>query len=106
METKNQEEVMLETVEMTEDVLRGEALERLRKNPDFKFLIEETYIKQKSIDLTSLLANNAIKQRGERPEVVEQLVAISNFNDWLLQVEHFYQAATSDDGLLDDAEQE
>lgn len=55
-----------------------EAMERLEKNPDFKKVVLDGYLKEKVLDSVSLLAHPAIKKRGERSDVMEDLVAASN----------------------------
>lgn len=72
------EPVELETIETTFWVEQYEALERLMKNEDFQTVILKGYLEKKALEGVSLLAVPAIKARGERPEVMEDLVAISN----------------------------
>lgn len=102
----NQEENMeLETVENEYYVEMGEALKRLRKNPDFQKVIEEGYLKEKALSSVSLLSVPSIKQRNERGDIMEDLVAISNLQYFLQMVEQFFEAA-QDPVLSDDEEAE
>jgi len=64
-----------------------EALKRLDKNPDFKLLIRNKYLHDSVMDNFSLLAHPAIKRNGERPDVMEELVAKSNLHLFLLNIE-------------------
>ena len=72
------ENVELETTEIEHYVDMGQALNRLRDNPDFKKVIIEGYFRDKAADSVSLLSMPAIKKRGERGDIMEDLVAISN----------------------------
>ena len=90
------ENVELETIEVLEDVEMYEALERLEKNPDFQKVIKEGYLKKSVLDSVSLLAHPSIKQQGQRPDVMEDLVAASNLNFYLLMLKNKGQAALAD----------
>jgi len=68
----------LETIETQYWVDQAEALERLMKNKDFKTVILEGFFKDRAINGVSMLADPGIKQRGERGEIMEDMVAISN----------------------------
>ena len=85
-------------------VTMGEALNRLRKNQDFKTLILEGYLKQKVLDSVSLLAVPQIKKAGDRPEVLEDLVAASNLQYFFQITDQFYESATAP--VLSDEEEE
>lgn len=71
-------------------------LERLEKNPDFQKLILDGYVKQKALDSVSLLAHPAIKTRGERPDIMEDLVSISNFSYYLQMIRQLGEGARAD----------
>ena len=79
--------------EVSPAIRQGEALARLRKNPDFQYLIEDCYIRDRSIEQTLLLATPHIKSQGDRPSVMEELVAVSNFSYYLYMIDQFYMAA-------------
>ena len=49
---------------------------------DFSKVILEGYFKDKAINGVSLLATDYVKQAGVRGDVMEQLVAISNLQDY------------------------
>ena len=76
----------LETVEVQYWVDMLESLERLEKNPDFKKVMLDGYIREKALDSVSLLAKPAIKKRNERGDVMEDLVAISNLQYYLRMI--------------------
>lgn len=78
MNNQEQSDVELETVERIYWVEQLEALERLEKNPDFKAVILDGYLDKKALDSVSLLAVPAVKKSGERTDIMEDLVAISN----------------------------
>ncbi|CUU90637.1 hypothetical protein [Campylobacter hyointestinalis] len=59
------------------------ALLRLESNPDFQKVILDGFLKQKALDSVSLLARPDVKKRGERSEIMEDLIAISNFSYYL-----------------------
>lgn len=59
------------------------ALERLMENDDFKTLILDGYIKDLGMRQVSLLADEGMKAQGMRPNIMEQLVAISNLQYFL-----------------------
>ncbi len=80
----------------------GEALNRLRGNPDFQLVIQEGYLKREVMNSVSLLAVPAISERGERPAVFEDLIAASNLSYFFQTVDSFYMGAT--DPILSDEE--
>jgi len=83
---ENQEE--LEMIETRHYAAMKEALDRLRENADFKLLITEGYMRDKALDSVSLLAEPATKANGDRPNIMEDLVAISN-------LEYFFKMVTT-----------
>jgi len=102
-----EQNIELETTDIEQYVKLGEALERLRKHPDFKLVIMTNYIEQKALSAVSLLAVPAIKKRGERPDVMEELVSISNLQYYFAMIENFYEGAKQDlSGELDEEDSE
>lgn len=89
-------ELELETTSAIYEVDLLEALERLEKNPDFKKIIVDGYLKEKALESVSLLAHPAIKQRGQRPDVMEDLVAISNLKYYLFMIKQLGEGAKAD----------
>jgi uncharacterized protein YbgA (DUF1722 family) len=59
-----------------------ECLKRLEKNEDFKAVIMEGYFKDRALDSVSLLATDYVKRSGTRPNVMENLVAISTLQNY------------------------
>lgn len=98
------ENVELETTEIEHFIDMGQALDRLRNNEDFKKVILDGYIKYKAADSVSLLALPAIKKRGERGDIMEDLVAISNLQFYFMFIDQQHEAAS--DPVLSDAEEE
>lgn len=88
------EPAALETVENEYWIELADALVRLEKNPDFKKVILEGYFKDAAIDKVSLLATRYIKEKGLRGEVIEQMVAISQLQDYFITIKNL--------GLIDD----
>lgn len=62
------------------------ALERLEKNEDFKKVVLQGYFKDKAVSAVSLLATDHVKRGGFRPDIMEALVAISQFQDYLMTI--------------------
>lgn len=93
----------LETVSMDHAIMMGEAYKRLSRNADFKKIIVEGFLKEKVLASVSLLAVPQIKDKGLRPNIMEDIVAASNLQYFLLQVERQYEAATSP--ILSDEEE-
>ena len=92
------------TASMDHHIIQGQALERLMQNEDFKTIILEGYFEQKALASVSLLAVPQIKQRNERPDVMEDLIAISNLKYYFNQIEMFYEGAKNP--ILSDQEEE
>ena len=63
-----------------------EALERLEKNKDFQKVIIDGYLKDEVLRANSLLANPTIKTQGKRADIMEILVAISTFGEYLATI--------------------
>ena len=87
------ENVELETAEIEHYIDIGQALDRLRNNEDFKKVILDGYIKDKAADSVSLLSLPVIKKRGERGDVMEDLVSISNLQFFFMTIDQMHQAA-------------
>ena len=90
MSSLEQEELELEQAELIYTTDMGEALLRLEANPDFKKIIVEGYLDKGVQDSVSLLAVPAIIQRGERPAVIEDLIAASNLKFFLYTMRNSY----------------
>tara|TARA_R110000822_G_scaffold20833_5_gene66518 strand:+ start:412 stop:753 length:342 start_codon:yes stop_codon:yes gene_type:complete len=104
MSSQEDLENTLETIDTQKDVLLGEALDRLKRNKDFKLLILNHVIKDRSRDLVSLLAHQGTTSQGNRPKVMEDLVAISNLEYELDRIAHFHKVAIEDQKDLDEME--
>lgn len=99
MENQTQEE--LETIETQHYVDMKQALERMEKTADFQLVIANGYMKDKALDAVSLLAVPAIKQQGQRPDIMEDLVSISNLKYHFAMIKNLGASAEMD---LADAE--
>ena len=83
---KAENELTAEIADTNYFVGMRQALDRLEQNPDFSKVVLEGYFKNEAIRGVSLLANDSIRQRGARPEVMERLVAISSLQDFFLTI--------------------
>lgn len=66
----------------------AQALARLEQNDDFKKVILDGYFKDHAVRQTSGLADPGVKARGERPSMMEDLVAISNVQYYLMMIKN------------------
>lgn len=73
-----------------------EALKRLQDNPDFKLVIEQGYLKDKAIAGVNMLSMPHIKKQGIRPDVMEELISISNLREYFFTIEQFARAVMQD----------
>lgn len=92
----NSELDILETIDSSYWVLLKESLDRLKQNEDFKKVILEGYLKDKALGGVQALGRPDIKKRGERPDVIEELVAISNLNYYLSMINIMGESAKVD----------
>ena len=63
------------------------ALERLRENKDFKHLILDGYFRERAIDAVSMLAHPNTISNGTRPQLMEDLVAISRLESYFATID-------------------
>lgn len=97
MSNQNQPEVVeLETADTHYWADMLDALERLEQNPDFQKVIQKGFILDKAMNGVSLLARDDVKKRGERPDVMEELVGISILQDFLFTVKQLGTGARQD----------
>lgn len=87
-ETEANTEAEILRVENTYWAELCKSLERIEKNEDFKKVILEGYFKDKAINGVSLLATDHVRRNGFRPEVMEQLVAISHLEDYFITIKN------------------
>lgn len=66
----------------------AQSLERLHENPDFKRVILDGYFKDKAINGVSLLATDHVKRGGFRPDVMEELIAVSHLQDYFITIKN------------------
>jgi len=72
----------IESVENVYWTSMRESLEALEKNEHFIRVIKEGYFKDRAVNGVSLLATDYVRQNGLRPTVMEQLVGISQLEDY------------------------
>ena len=73
------------------------SLERLKENKDFKKVILEGYFKDKAVNGVSLLAQDAIVAGGHRTAVMEDLIAMSSFEEFFVTIEHLGTIPSEED---------
>jgi hypothetical protein len=103
MSNSEQEALKQHTEDLDHAIKMGEAWKRLQRNADFKTIITKGYLHEKVLASVSLLAVPQIKQSGQRPEVMEDLVASSNLQFFFKMIESAYEGATAP--ILTDEEQ-
>lgn len=86
------DQVELERVSRESLVAKYEALELLldENTPAgkaFKTLVTDGYLKEKAVEFTSLLSTEYVRKGGFRGTIMEELVAISAFEQYLLDVQ-------------------
>ncbi len=94
---------VLETIEIEHHLQMGEALNRLRENPDFQKVIMEGYLKDKVLASVSMLAVPQIAEQNRRPGVMEDLISASNLQYFFQMVDNFYEGAKNP--ILSDEEE-
>jgi len=99
----SEDQVELEMTDTEHHLLMGEALDRLRQNADFQKVIMEGYLREKALASVSMLAVPQIKQAGQRPDVMEDLVAASNLQYWFQTVDSFHEGCKNP--ILSDEEE-
>lgn len=72
----------LESIDNSYWLELNEALDRLYNNDDFKKVIIDGYFQKKAVEGVSLLATDYVIQNNQRGSVMEELVAISNLQDY------------------------
>ena len=83
MEANNQELMYEETAEAEYWNGLADAMDRLKNNPDFVKVFLEGYMKDAVVRQTSMLATQHVIQNNLRPQIMERLVAISHFEDYI-----------------------
>ena len=83
----------LETVDVSYWADQLDTLERLEKNPDFQKIIVKGYFNQKALDSVSMLSVPNVKSQGQRPDVMEDLVSISNLQYHLFMIKQLGEGA-------------
>ena len=93
MSNSEQEENDLMTASLEHAIVMGEAWQRLQRNGDFKKIITNGYLKEKVLASWSLLAVPQIKDKGLRPDIMEDLVAAANLKYFFQLIESQYEGA-------------
>ncbi len=103
MSNPEQEAIELETIEIEHHRTMGEALNRLRQNPDFQTVIMDGYLKDKVLASVSMLAVPQISEQNRRPGVMEDLISASNLQYFFQMIDQFYAGVTNP--ILSDEEE-
>jgi len=105
MSTENPTQEELETIDTEHHLLQGEALDRLRKNPDFQTVIMENYLERKVLASVSLLGVPQISEKGGRPGIMEDLISASNLQYFFAMIDNLHEGCKNPI-LSDEEEQE
>jgi len=88
---------MVENVSSEEELLRVENdywagmaqdLVDLERDPKFKRVILEGYFRDRAVNGVSLLANDNIKRNNQRSDIMEQLIAVSQLQDYFITIKN------------------
>ena len=69
-------------------VARGEALQRVHANRDFKEIVLEGYFKEEAIRLVMLKGDPSMQDQTSQLSIIKQIDAISAFVQYMRVVEH------------------
>lgn len=95
--TENVENNELITVDNSYWMDLNESLKRLVQNEDFNKVILTGYFKDKAVRGVSMLAQDHVKRSGLRGDVMEELVAISHLEDYLIMIRNLGSIPQSND---------
>ena len=79
-------QLIQEIADAQEAIKISESLRKISANPDFKLIIEKTYIEDESSRLVSLLADCSQFSERDEKDVQSQLYAVSHFRKFLSKV--------------------
>ena len=82
------------------DIEKANLLVKLQENASFQSLVVDSYFKEESVRLTSLLA---ISPQGDRPKIVDDLYAISAFSAYLDSIMRNADQATVNKAAIQEA---
>lgn len=74
-----------------------DSLTRLKQNDDFKRVILDGYFKDKAVNGVSMLATDYVKRGGHRSDVMEQLIAISQLEDYFFTIDNLGSVPEEDE---------
>jgi hypothetical protein len=97
------QEIELSIKEANDLVKAANALDRLRKNRDFKLLIEDGYFKDEAVRLVGLKADPGVQQPEKQTKIIREIDAIGSFRNYLSTI---YQRASWAEGAIEQAERE
>lgn len=81
MSKSDSEQIEEQLIVLKGQLSKGEALERLLKNHDFRTLIDEGYFRDEAARLTGILSDRELNE--SREFIIEDLKAISSFRMFL-----------------------
>ena len=74
-----------------------QALDRLEANPDFKTVVLDGYFKDRAINAVGALASDNVRRGGHRPELMEELNAISMLQQYFITLKKMGAEMPEDD---------
>lgn len=77
----------------------GESLSRLGKNPDFKRLISEGYMKDFAVDLVHLKSSPAMQSPEKQKNLDDAIIAIGQLNIYLNNI--MTQASMANESIVE-----
>lgn len=78
-----------------EIVAKGNALERLKSNPDFKKVVGEGYLEREAVRLVHLKGEQTMQKPDMQASIQAEIDAIGNFAQYLRNVTRFAEMAAS-----------
>jgi len=96
------QEIELSMSEAKAVVDLGKSVERLRKNRDFKKVIEETYLREEAVRLVHLKSSPAMQRPEVQAGIDSDIKAIGSFAQFLDTISAMAERAASE---LEDGEQ-
>lgn len=103
MSKPTQEEI--ESVERNYWVELYNDLESLEKDPRFQRLILEGYFKDRAVNAVSMLAVDSVKKQGQRTDIMEDLISISNLQEHFIMIKNLGSTSKDDLDQIDGLEE-
>lgn len=82
--------------QLKEQVKVADALDRLQKNPDFKSIINEEYLREEAVRLTSLRCDPSMQTPERQKDIDNGLIGVSNLRQFFIRIRQMGAMAESD----------